>query len=67
MDRVDGEQGGVGLGFGMVEEVDVDELLDLERAGGDVLHNGSEILQAWLATIGHLRTAKEWRTVSETS
>ena len=44
LDCVDREQGGVGRSFGMADEKGVDELLDFEIGGGNVLDNGGEVV-----------------------
>lgn len=40
LDGVDAEEGSVWIGFGILEEVDVDELLDVWTGRGDIFKDG---------------------------
>lgn len=51
---VDGEQSSVGRRLGMADEEGVDELLDLEIGGRDVLDHGGEVGEVG-PLVGNLR------------
>ena len=54
MDGVDGQEGEVWFLLGMVDEVDLDKLLDFEVRRRDILDNGREQGQCFLAAVHHL-------------
>lgn len=44
LDSIDGEEGGIRSFFGVLDEVRVDQLLDLDIGGGDILDDIGEVL-----------------------
>lgn len=54
LDSIDGEEGGVGGFFSMLDKVCIDQFLDLDIGGGDILDDVGEVLEGGLVSIRHL-------------